>query len=43
MKFMGENEKDIDQKLIDKLILLCEPECISNKTSKLEADYIRLT
>ena len=43
MKFMGENEKDIDQKLVDKLILLCEQECISNKTSKLEADYIRLT
>ena len=40
---MGENEKDIDQKLVDKLILLCEQECISNKTSKLEADYIRLT
>ena len=35
--------KDTEQKLIDKLIFLCEPKCISNKTSKLEADYIRLT
>ena len=43
IKLTGVNQKDIDQQLVDKLIFLCEPECISNNTSKLEADYIRLT
>lgn len=35
--------KNANQSLVDKLILFCEPEFISNITSKLEADYIRLT
>lgn len=40
---MGGNKEDTDQELIDKLILFCEPECISNKTSNLEKEYIKLT
>ena len=40
---MGWERKDTDQELVDKLILLCEPGCISNKTSKLETEYMKLT
>ncbi|MHC1717215.1 MAG: hypothetical protein AB9883_00950 [Acidaminococcaceae bacterium] len=43
MEKVGGERENADQSLVDKLILLCEPECISNKTIKLEADYIKLT
>ena len=43
MKSMGGKLKDTEQKLIDKLILLCEPEGTRNKISNLEAEYIKIT
>lgn len=41
----GKSEDKGDQsiKLVDSLILLCEPDCLNSKISNWEAKYIKLT
>ena len=43
MKSIVRERKDTDQILIDKLILLCEPESLNSKIKNLEAEYIKIT
>ncbi len=43
MKFMGGEKENTNHELVDKLILLCEPECLTSKMKNWEAEYIKLT
>lgn len=43
MKFMGGEKENTDHELVDKLILLCEPEGLNSKIKNWEAEYIKIT